>query len=271
MLTPRDFEQLESRTLEQEILDILNATDEPMSCQDILARCKSLPDSETVSRTVYAMKKADLLMQVGTDKKPGKREVATYRPVSASNHEAGEGEKAHDPIPVEPDKSVSQQLLDIVIAEPGITPQAIRSRFPGDKTSMKAVSNALYGLLKKKRIERRDDAGVERLHPTEKAAAQGNTARKAHKLPYKLMPSAPGAIDTGKSEITSADKAAPAPIIPAQSMAEAPKPTDALEIHFGDDEVLYLVRGWQKFALSNDESARVRRFINRIMPEAACA
>lgn len=150
-----------------------------------------------------------------------------------------------------PKKSIPQQVLDIIICEPGITPDALRARFQvGDKN---AVANALFNLRKAGRIERSSDSGVERLHPTAKAADQRTIERKA---------------PASKSLLTESAIGVTAPLLEAKTTS-AQEGSPPLEIHFRDDEVLYLVRGGAKIALSYDESARVRRFIDRVMPEAA--
>lgn len=87
-------------------------------------------------------------------------------------------------------KSVQQQVLNIIILEPGVTPDSIRKRF-ADKKLRAAADSAIYALRKAGRIERREEGGKVRLHPTAQAANKNSrrapvkSARSA--LPAKLL------------------------------------------------------------------------------------
>ena len=156
MLNPSELAQLEQRSLEQEILDALNATDQALSCKDILVRLKFPPDRETLSREVYRMKEGGIVSIVAEENRPGvPRKVATYRPareveITTQKKAAESAETTAPPS----DKSIPQQVLDVIICEPGITPSALRTRFPANKKTQKAISNALNNLRVSKRIER---------------------------------------------------------------------------------------------------------------------
>lgn len=171
------------------------------------------------------------------------------------------------------EKSIPQQVLDIIIGEPGIVPSALRARFPTDKKTQKAISNALNNLRVAKRIERRDDSGTERLHPTDNAAPPINSRGEKHQLPYKLMSSdqAKNLAQTG-AVAPSIAGCAETQQLSVQEQQPAPTTQGRLTFGFFDDGKLVIeAPGREKLILTNDETVRLRNFIGRIKPEAKCA
>lgn len=92
--------------------------------------------------------------------------------------------KSHE---IEQKKSVMQRVLDIIILEPGVTQESIKRRFT--KGEQSACNKAFYGLRQRGRIDRKEENGVTRYHPTAIAADHVGHARraKADTSPAKLI------------------------------------------------------------------------------------
>lgn len=75
----------DNKSLEQEVLEALMNSLEPLSCADMHSILKSRPCRETLSREVTLMCKRGLVEQAGTQKVKGRREVWTYRITTSSD------------------------------------------------------------------------------------------------------------------------------------------------------------------------------------------
>ena len=134
------------KTLEQEIIDVLTASDVAMSSKQIGERIPNPPDGETLSQEIYRMKKEG---KIEHDKfvrpPPGSRgNVGMYRLSKVSDQPAVQ--PAMDPPPA-PKKPVTRQAVADAIysaGADGITQIHLRSMFSGHPAEGYSVVQALF-------------------------------------------------------------------------------------------------------------------------------
>lgn len=190
MFNPSDLSQLSgaAKTLRGEILEILAASPEPMTCHDIMQVSVLCPDRETMTREVFAMKKAGLVEPAGEINSPGcTRPVWLYRlsangnaPVIAEpdaqlpSAPAEDEEKTMqtEPESVAPQpatKVTTKDIRDLVIAHPGIKRDDVyKALVFADGSNKKKVGDLISCLISTKHLTQSDEGGVKRLHPGER-------------------------------------------------------------------------------------------------------
>lgn len=166
-------------------MEILAASTAPMSCHDIMLVSKLCPDAETLSREVFAMKKAGTLLPVAETTRPGvPRAVWTYRlSVSGDVPVTTEPATQLPAIPeldkektmqTEPEaaapqpatKVTTQHIRDLVIAHPGIKRDDVYKVLVfADGSNKKKVGDLISCSISTKHLTQSDEGGVKRLHP----------------------------------------------------------------------------------------------------------
>lgn len=203
MFNPSDLSQLNgaAKTLRGEILEILAASPEPMTCYDIMQVSALCPDRETMTREVFAMKKAGLVDPAGEINSPGcTRPVWLYRlsangnaPVIAepdAQLPSAPAEEEEKTMQTEPEaaapqpatKVTTQHIRDLVIARPGIKREDVyKALVFADGSNKKKVGVLISALISTKHLTQSDEGGIKRLHQGERL--NDALARKRSKKP----------------------------------------------------------------------------------------
>ncbi len=202
-----------SKTLREEIIEIMAAQGEPMSCADIMERSVLSSDRETLSREVFLMTKEEVLEKVGETKGPGLKTVWTYRLATAAS-----GAPAAENDPITPDEKeegrpsstvkkeevmqaepstqqpvTTQHIRDLVIAKPGILRDDVyKTLVFSDGSNKKKVGDLVSCLISTKQLAQTEEGGLKRLHPG--PTIEATLARTRAKTPKtEAMQKAPAA------------------------------------------------------------------------------
>jgi hypothetical protein len=209
MFNPSDLSQLSgaAKTLRGEILEILAASPEPMTCHDIMQVSVLCPDRETMTREVFAMKKAGLVEPAGEINSPGcTRPVWLYRlsangnaPVIAepdAQLPSAPAEDEEKTMQTEPQaaapqpapKVTTKDIRDLVIAHPGIKRDDVyKTLVFADGSNKKKVGDLISCLISTKHLTQSDEGGIKRLHPGERLNdALGRKQQKKPKAEAKV-------------------------------------------------------------------------------------
>lgn len=244
MFNPSDLSQLSgaAKTLRGEILEILAASPEPMTCYDIMQVSVLCPDRETMTREVFAMKKAGLVEPAGEINSPGcTRPVWLYRlsangnaPVIAepdAQLPSAPAEDEEKTMQTEPESVAPQpatnvttkDIRDLVIAHPGIKRDDVyKALVFADGSNKKKVGDLVSCLISTKHLTQSDEGGIKRLHPGERLndALAGKRSKK---------PKAEAKVKAPVAKLLTGEAAKPfqqAGAIPAAlpESAQSPKP-----------------------------------------------
>lgn len=198
-----------SKTLRDEILEILSAASAPMTCHDIMQLSKLSPDRETLTREVYGMKNAGLVEPAGETTRPGiPRPVWLYRVSANGNAPAVADPDDQAPTQQEEDKEKSVQqpqaaapqtaqkvtLQDIramIIAKPGIKRNDVYQALVfSDGSNKKKVGDLISCLISSKQVTQTDENGEKRLHtgPGLNEALAGKKTSKPKAEPKEKAP-----------------------------------------------------------------------------------
>lgn len=230
MFNPSDMSQLSgaAKTLRGEILEILAASPRPMTCYDIMQVSALCPDRETMTREVFAMKKAGLVDPAGEINSPGcTRPVWLYRlsanenapviaepdeqlPSAPAEDEEKTMQKAPEAAAPQPaTKVTTQHIRDLVIAHPGIKRDDVYQALVfSDGSNKKKVGDLISALISTKYITQSDEGGIKRLHLGDRL--NDALASKRSKKPKAEAPAAK--LVTAKSVEPTGNPSIPAPL-----------------------------------------------------------
>lgn len=173
------------KTLREEIIEILSAAKEPMSCHDIMQISKLSPDRETMTREVYAMKQAGLVEPAGSQTRPGlPRPAWLYSlPVAGVNHSQNSlQENVEEEQQVNTEQSAqspkeskerpkvsSNDIRDLVILHPGIKREDVYKKLVfDDDSNKKKVGDLISYMINDGQLIQVEESGFKCLLPGRK-------------------------------------------------------------------------------------------------------